>query len=238
MAEKARFIHDDIVTDFLYVLDISLDEIVRSSTNITLKFDNFSTVEESTSYDTYLQTYESFIEGTFSNLTNTVITLEKFTPDFYFYPYNSSFKIQQGKLYLYVRDYARLNYIDIVVKTNHTNASVSSEPVNDSAGNPELRLNVTDSTAADIKFETYRLDPVGENQKIIIEYDVDDPKPNITIEFGKHTDISLVGPDIITYGTLYIEVYDLEAKIDRFHINYDLTGKNTILQTNATIYIE
>jgi len=241
IAEKARFIHEDIVTDFMNLLDITLDQIVRNSTSVNLRFTNFSTIGESTTYSTDLSTYEAFIQGTFSNLTNTIITLESFTPMLSFYPYNSTIEIHPAYLQLYTRDYTRLNYIYIELRLNQTNLTVSSQPTDDAAGNPLLKLNITDADGTIIGSfspKTYILDAEGDDQRIIITEDADPPSYNISILFGKYTEINPFGDDIISDGVLFILVSNLQAKVGQLELDYDLTAKNTVLEANATIYIE
>jgi|GEM_PF-5013815 len=239
IASRSRFIQEDIIGDYLTLLGITLDEISRNSTSVTLKFSNFSTVTSSINYTARLQNYKEFLEGTYANLSNTKIQLNNFVPVFHFYPYNSSFKISGKKLFFYGAQYSKLNYIDLELQAsrNETDPTISEPVISCEAGCVSLILKVLADNGSILKSETYSLDPINENLPIKFRY-AELPEPNFTVSFGKHTEKSVVGPDAITEGTLYIEANNLDVRINKFHLDYDLTDKNTILQTNATIYIE
>jgi len=239
ISAKTKFIQEDVISDYLTLLDITLDEISRNSTSITLKFSNFSLLSQDINYSARLADYENFLETTFSSLSNTKIVLNMFTPVFNFYPYNSTFSIEGKQLYFYSADYAKLNSIDIEVKAyrNETDPTISEPIISCGVNCVSLILKVTAENGTILKSETYVLDPVEENLPVLIRYPTI-PESNLTIEFGKHTERVVGGSDIITEGTLHIDTNNLMARITKLYIDYDTTSKNTVLQTNATIYIE
>lgn len=242
ISAKTKFIQEDIIADYLTLLEIELDEIARNDTSVTLKFNSFGVLSQDINYSARLADYESFLETTFSRLSNTRIVLNRFTPVFNFYPYNSTFNIEGKQLFFYGVDYSKLNFIDIELQTSRNETPPTIElPVMVCGVNcVNLIVKVLAENGSILEDSTYSLDPldsVETNRPLLIRY-ADSPEPNLTIHFGQHTEKSVTGPDSVTNGTLYIEANSLEVRINKLYIDYNVTSKNTILQTNATIYIE
>lgn len=254
-ADRLNFIKENVVSDYFSMLDISLDEIKRNETNVILKFNNFSTFREQSSYPANLKKQELFTEGHFSNLSNINIQIENFIPEFSFYPYNTTFVIdnldKSNEFFIYVNDFNRFNGIkvDIYLNTSISDLNLTKIPVSDASNNPYLDLRIFDIDK-NILLDTFaHFNSLEENgnyeiafnkivkQFILPTYSIDILQ-NISINYGLFRDTNLFGDDTLTNATFHLVATGLDARIGNMSLNYSATPKKAVLMTRAQMYLE
>ena len=250
-SNRLNFMRENIVSDYFSMLDITLDEITRDENYIILRFSNFSTIKENSTYPNFLQIQRNFTQNHFSRLSNVNILLQNYIPEFLFYPYNSTFVIDNRRdssnFFIYIEDYNRFNGMEIDIRLNNSIANLNSTsvPISNS-DKPYLSVNVFDVNDDLIMSETVFLNSTTENQpfqvafnKIVQQFILPtfsiDVLQNVTFSYGRFREISLVGTDILTDATFNLQVTGLEAHISRLELNYTSTTDKAVLMTKASV---
>ena len=242
---KLNFIKENIVSDYFSLLDIELDEISRTDSYIYIRFDNFSYFNDTSDYPSYLLDFEDFLENNFSNMSNARITLENFDPEFSFYPFNSTFLIDNlenpNEFFFYVRDYERLNEIkmDISVNISQDTLNSTSWPSNDSSADPLVRVRVLDSSKNVIADKIRLLNSTEENENFVVMFNKTATDfQNLTFSYGMYRKLNPFGDDILTNATFHMLASDLKAHITNLSVNYSLSSKNAVLMTKANVFLD
>jgi hypothetical protein len=232
-----RFVTSDIVSDYFSILNIELDEIKRGGSTVEIKFSNFSTLKNGQNYSSKLSSYENFVTTTYADLTNKNINVVNFNAKFYFYPYNSTFLVNDESFYLYFVSYKKLQETSIRIKLNESNSSVllKTSPADEGGTNPLIKVVILDKNNLVITNKSIRLNTTKLHIPFFILFNKGSYFPTFTLNFGNKTIFNFFGPSVENNGTLYMSETKLTAYIKSLSAKYNSVNKTTILQTDATI---
>lgn len=254
-SNRLNYMRENVVSDFFTFLDIDFNGIERNDTHIIINFNNFSIFKEEKRYVGLLKMQEEFLEGLFSNLSNTRIQLENYVPEFFLYPYNTTFVVDNGnkpqRMFIYIEDFNRFNGMGIDFKLNTSIDDVNKTfiPFNDSLSDPYFRVRVFDKDGVIIMDEFKSLNSTKENDEFFISFNKvvqTFPLPtfsinvlqNVTFSYGRYRDINPFGFDTVTDATFHLEATGLEVDVQIIHLNYTRSEKKAVLRTKAEMYLQ
>ena len=254
-SDRLNFIRENLVSDYFSLLDIELESIERTNETVVLKFSNFSVFRENNTYPQKLNSLENFIENDFSNMSNLHITLHNFVPEFYLYPYNTTFIIDDlenpSEFFILMGDYGKFNEmnIDIILNTSISDLNSTNFPSNDSTNDPKIITRVFDKDNNLIMNKTIFLSSTEENEeynvsfnKVVESYSFPtwstEVLQNLIFSYGKFRKNNPYGPDTFSLATFHLKVTGLEADIEKLHLNFTSTEEKAILRTKASMFLE
>jgi hypothetical protein len=229
-SNKVRFIEDDVISDvFSNLLSVNLKNITRS-TVINVSFDQIL-LSPGKDYYQKAQSYEQFIEGTYSNLNNINIELTGFGNNFTIRPFNTINVIKGENITVYTNP-SPTNYVErigIIVDIDAENNSVCSVPTDDSGSHPEILITyIYDGGSCT---NIVQLDPEENNDQAGKQFYLDTINPigYIEIKFG-------IIPGYSGNGVLNLETNNITVNVTGLYFEYELSDQNIdIISGNLTI---
>jgi hypothetical protein len=251
-SNRLNFMRENIVSDYFSMLDITLDEITRDEDYVELKFSSFSIIKNESVYPNLLQVQKNFTENKFSNLSNVNILLQNYIPEFLFFPYDTSFVIDNRRdssnFFIYINDFDKFIGMEIDIKLNNSITELNSTYIpSNTSTKPYVIVNVYDiddnlilenitglfdSTTENDNFEI-KFNKIVEQQSLP-GYTVN-VLQNIIFSYGRFTEHIPFGQPITRDATFYLKVKGIEAEISKLHLKYNATIDKAVLMTKATV---
>lgn len=221
--DKLRYIEDDIVSSiYSDLLWVNLSSVKRQDNNIIFNFSKAGKISPSLNYDSIMQDYESFVEGTYANKNNVNINLMNFNPGFNITNYNTFFDFA-NKLYIY-NNPSYLNKIIIQIKANATTTEGNTTPTDDGGDYPRINVIVLNQNNDKLYEASPQLNP---SKKQEFKIDLTHGK-KVRVKFG-----TVEGkPD----GTLIVDS-NLYSEITSLVLSYDEINQKILIIADSNVSI-
>ena len=231
---KFRYVENDIATDYLSIMNVTLMNITRDEANneIILRFSNFGVLPRRSLEDN-LSEYEKFIQQNYSKLIGMDVKLTHITPNMTFTGYNTTFVIHddsQEGLDIFTDDYLSIKSVNVTVEINQ-NISNDQCPSNDAQGDAKVHLNVCYN--GEMKLNCIRqLKAIGTcaSQVFLVKHEGNEVQEEVQIMYCNY-----LGNE----GTVKVNASSgLRAEITNLRYTYDLIDAQTWLESSDTnLYI-
>ena len=210
--DKIRFLEDDITNNIYYdLVDFSICSVSRDSENITIIFIG-PVLSKNKDHFALMQEYETFIEGSYSDLNNINLELTNFTPSFTITPYSNNLLINKTELKVTTQQpsQTRSIQIEIVLNTSIANLTTNSTPTD--SGEKMISVQILDKNKNHLlDDEVAYLDSTISNQPFYVEFS---DNSSLEVKYGNIFDMD---------GSLAITANNLIANITNLKFTYNLT---------------
>lgn len=234
--EKIKYTESDISKGYFNILGINLSEIKRNSTKgiVNITFGEIYPIPSSINYNTKLANYESFLEGGYSVMTNTQITLNNFDTNFRIEPYGITFLLSGDDLYIYTdsTDLLKAVYLDVKtdVAAGADSSFTSGSPGGSNPAYPEIHVLARDSEQAVQLDRSRNLNPNDVNNpfylQLVVTGSPDPPDPRLDVYFGSINSKP---------GTLRINRYLLTAEVLELQLIYATVNEKVYIKVADSI---
>ena len=222
LSDKIRYIEDDVVSRvYSELLSVEFGGIDKGST-LNVSFNN-AFLNSSIDYSTIMSNYESFVEGTYSDLNKFNVTLINFGNNFTIEPYNSTFEIIGDDIYIYTMPVSPnlVQSITVIADVEGEKQGNCEKPQDDGGSYP--LITVTYNYDGGSCTESQQLNPEENNDKNGNQFYMDTKNPTGSVEV-KYGLIS--GSN----GVLAVLSSTINANITNLNIEYSLVNEKIKLK--------
>lgn len=236
VGDKLRYIEDDVISNaYSDLLGIKLDEITKAST-VAISF-NQALLAPGRDYNTIMNTYKEFVEGTYSTQNNVEVALTGFGNTFTIEPYDTLFEVNGENIYVYTMP-TPMNYVESIratVKVDAENNSICFVPRDDHAQHPEISVTFIykkEGGGHESCTNSIQLDPQENNDDAGHQFFLETKNPSGSIEI-KYGQITGMDDD----GVLAILTTNINANVTQLDLEYTLVEDERIKIKGSSISI-
>lgn len=228
-ADRLRYIENDVASDFLDLINVTLMNITKNNNEVVLRFSNFGKIPR-VALKSNLSEYEQFLEDNYSKLINTEIKLTNFNQNMTFRGYNSTFVLYEGgkdvNLDVFTQDYSNIKNINLTLEIN-VNISNSFCPSNDAPGNPQVHLIVCYNGQKKLDcIRRLKTSGTCASQGFYVKPQGIEPNERVDVEFCEYNN---------DQGTLRVNSSSgLTAEITNLRYTYNAINRQTWLETSES----
>jgi hypothetical protein len=184
LALKAQYLAGDISSGIYGdLLPIAVGLITRNATHVSILFNDVIKINDNRDFDDRMDTYETFMEGTYARIQNARIDLENFTANITIDPYDTVIDLNQDNITV-LNDPNNLTNIELKFRVSHTNPGLLSSST--TAGTTSVRIILLNDDSDVKEDETFAIDP-SENNFFVYTAQTTDL---FTVSFGEFNNMA------------------------------------------------
>ncbi len=203
ISDNLLFIESDLSSDFLDIIGINSMNLVGN--NLSIEGDIL--VGNEMNITGSLDSYRTFVETSYIEMTNFNITINEITPTISITPVDYSLQFNNTNVILLADQSKVVDFISIIIQTDSINNISSEIPVEDLGDTTLLLVKILNSDDSIVLDEVINLDSNGFNQLFQVEY----PGGDISVRYGKKNDLN---------GTLEVWTDGINANIKKVKIGF------------------